>query len=400
MGGWVGWGVGRMGRRCVAAARPGSSSGCRCSAARTAVVHRHSGGLHGALQHNTHLAPQYHPPPTPPPPAPRPLQTKLMRSWALVCDVYFLEPQVGGVNTSTHKLEGGVGGWVVVVCCPAVCRRLCVDCCVSSSASWGHRRVWVCAWQCMYALSGWVAAAMAWSCSYRRGTWVAAAVSWQLARPAAPTTFTPPWPAILGFGFVVKSLSSTRFRAPLRCCSADPEAGRVFAAVCGAGAAHDRRWVGPGGWGQVDKGAPQKPAWWWWGGAARLGAAHDWGWAGSSGWASSAARLQWRLLRQTRCSQLLLQYLPRGGWGHVCQEEHPPARRAFTCLLTPHAAPSASMSALLSQGPAAFGACYPPAPPPPPTFFALFRCGADKARLRVAPWDGYLKYYNLGEKVR
>lgn len=25
---------------------------------------------------------------------------------------------------------------------------------------------------------------------------------------------------------------------------------------------------------------------------------------------------------------------------------------------------------------------------------------ADKARLRVAPWDGYLKYYNLGDKVR
>ena len=24
---------------------------------------------------------------------------------------------------------------------------------------------------------------------------------------------------------------------------------------------------------------------------------------------------------------------------------------------------------------------------------------ADKARLKVAPWDGYLKYYNLGEKV-
>lgn len=25
---------------------------------------------------------------------------------------------------------------------------------------------------------------------------------------------------------------------------------------------------------------------------------------------------------------------------------------------------------------------------------------ADRARLKVAPWDGYLKYYNLGEKVR
>lgn len=24
---------------------------------------------------------------------------------------------------------------------------------------------------------------------------------------------------------------------------------------------------------------------------------------------------------------------------------------------------------------------------------------AAKARLRIAPWDGYLKYYNLGEKV-
>ncbi len=24
---------------------------------------------------------------------------------------------------------------------------------------------------------------------------------------------------------------------------------------------------------------------------------------------------------------------------------------------------------------------------------------ADRARLKVAPWDGYLKYYNLGEKV-
>lgn len=24
---------------------------------------------------------------------------------------------------------------------------------------------------------------------------------------------------------------------------------------------------------------------------------------------------------------------------------------------------------------------------------------AGKARLKVAPWDGYLKYYNLGEKV-
>lgn len=23
---------------------------------------------------------------------------------------------------------------------------------------------------------------------------------------------------------------------------------------------------------------------------------------------------------------------------------------------------------------------------------------ADKARLKIAPWDGYLKYYNLGEK--
>lgn len=35
------------------------------------------------------------------------------------------------------------------------------------------------------------------------------------------------------------------------------------------------------------------------------------------------------------------------------------------------------------------------APPPhPPT-----PGPADKARLRIAPWDGYLKYYNLGEKV-
>ena len=25
---------------------------------------------------------------------------------------------------------------------------------------------------------------------------------------------------------------------------------------------------------------------------------------------------------------------------------------------------------------------------------------AERARLKVAPWDGYLKYYNLGEKVR
>ena len=25
---------------------------------------------------------------------------------------------------------------------------------------------------------------------------------------------------------------------------------------------------------------------------------------------------------------------------------------------------------------------------------------ADKGRLKIAPWDGYLKYYNLGEKVR
>ena len=25
---------------------------------------------------------------------------------------------------------------------------------------------------------------------------------------------------------------------------------------------------------------------------------------------------------------------------------------------------------------------------------------AAKGRLKVAPWDGYLKYYNLGEKVR
>ncbi len=24
---------------------------------------------------------------------------------------------------------------------------------------------------------------------------------------------------------------------------------------------------------------------------------------------------------------------------------------------------------------------------------------ADRARLKVAPWDGYLKYYNLGDKV-
>lgn len=25
---------------------------------------------------------------------------------------------------------------------------------------------------------------------------------------------------------------------------------------------------------------------------------------------------------------------------------------------------------------------------------------ADQANLRIVPWDGYLKYYNLGEKVR
>ena len=40
-----------------------------------------------------------------------------------------------------------------------------------------------------------------------------------------------------------------------------------------------------------------------------------------------------------------------------------------------------------------------PALRPPATHPLLPSLPADKARLRVAPWDGYLKYYNLGEKV-
>ena len=49
--------------------------------------------------------------------------------------------------------------------------------------------------------------------------------------------------------------------------------------------------------------------------------------------------------------------------------------------------------------------CQPACPPARPTSALVRPCPAlpcqiaDKGRLKIAPWDGYLKYYNLGEKV-